>query len=118
MARRFFVQIYNKRKTAPFGFLSTFLGQLCPREKAQTGLNNLCEAPALTGQTYVFGAVMWVLQRPLLNHDREDVGNVMYVLMPFANKTRKPNLLPECLPESGLEAATSRATVWYPSKQS
>ena len=72
-------------------FIAIFLGQLCPREKAQRGLWNPCKAPTLTGQTtitgripYSFRTVRWVLYRPLLlvttNHDRADAGDGTYGL--------------------------------------
>ena len=83
-----------------FFFFAIFLDSYVQGKRRKEVSWNPCKAPTLTGQTtitgripYSFRTVMWVLYRPLLNHDREDAGDGTYGLSSLSEKTRKSTLL-------------------------
>ena len=70
----------------PKSVYCNFLGQLCPREKAQRGLWNPCKAPTLTGQTTT-------PENPLLFSNSDDAGDEAYGLSSLSKKTIKSHLM-------------------------
>ena len=76
-------------------FIAIFLDNHVQGKRRKEVSWNPCKAPTLSGQTTITGripfsfrTVMWVLQRPLLNHEREDAGDGTNL----SEKTRKSNL--------------------------
>ena len=83
-----------------FLFIAIFFDSYVQGKRRKEVSWNPCKAQTLTGQTtitgripYSFRTVMWVLYRPLLNHDRADAGDGTYGLSSLSEKTRKSTLL-------------------------